>query len=82
MSTREELHRLIDEIPDHQTHLAKRLLEALLQEEDIDSEPLTPKDLEDIKEAEAAFALGEFVTLEELERELDQMDAEEDARRD
>lgn len=44
---REELHRLVDLLPEQQANLAKRLLQALL--EDADPEPLSAEDLAEMQ---------------------------------
>jgi len=36
----------------------------------IDDEPITPEDLREIKSSEAAFARGDYVTLEELRADV------------
>ena len=71
LNTREDLHKLVEAIPEHRAVLAKRLLQALIEEDrDVDSEPLTPEDLKAIQEAEARMDRGEYVEWEQAKKEL------------
>ena len=75
-TTREALHRLIDELPDDE---AEWLLEALqtadpvarsLALAPIDDEELSPQDEGALQEGRDAIARGETLTTEQLRREL------------
>jgi len=67
-TTRDQLRKRLDEIPDDRLDEA-RLALALLNVPD-DDEPLTDEDLESIREGRAAYARGEYVTNDELKRRL------------
>lgn len=60
VSTRERLHRLVDELPD------ERLADALLALAPVDDEPLTEADRAAIAEAEADVRAGRVFTLDEI----------------
>ncbi len=53
--------------------LLRKLIDVLYeqaeQREEYDEEPFTPEDLAAIQEGEEAFKRGEFITLEEYEKE-------------
>ncbi len=79
--TREELHRLVDALPDEELYAAVRYLDYLrrtslaylrevLDKAPIDDEPLTEEDLKAIEEAEAEIARGEVLSWEEVRREF------------
>lgn len=77
----DEIHRMVDGLSEKKALVVKQLLEVLL-DQDWDSEPLTATDLADIAEARTAHKRGESIPLQDLERELDGLNAEEDRRRD
>jgi predicted transcriptional regulator len=66
MASREELHRLVDEIAESQMETARKILEKLPV--DVDDDPLSPEELAEIEEGAAQIARGEYVTLDELAR--------------
>ncbi len=77
--TREELHAIVDALPDADLAEARRLLTALTASDPalraarlapLDDEPLTDEDRAAILEAEAGYRRGEWVTNEEMRREL------------
>ncbi len=77
--TRGELHAIVDALPDAELAEARRLLDALMtpnpalraaQLAPLDDEPLTDEDREAIAAAEAGYRRGEWVTNEEMKREL------------
>lgn len=81
MTTREELHRLVDALPESEWHSARRFLEYLrdrgsdpllraLAEAPIDDEPETPEEAAAVQEAREAAARGEVVSHEEARRRL------------
>jgi hypothetical protein len=77
---KEDLHRLVDELPDEEVHPAKRYLEYLRNmgdpayrvfiEAPIDDEPLTPGEIKAIKEGREAYLRGETIPAEEIKRQL------------
>lgn len=80
-TTREELHRLIDELPEGEWHAAARFLAYLrdigsdpflraLMAAPEDDEPEMPEEEAAMAAARAAVAHGEIVSDEELRREL------------
>jgi hypothetical protein len=66
-TTKETLHRVIDTLTEEQ---ALDLLDYLNLQADPDT--LSPEELKAVREGEAAIARGEYVTLEQLRRELDE----------
>lgn len=77
---RDELHRLVDALPEGETHAAKRYLEYLAERGDpflrailnapVDEEPLSEKERAVLEEGLRALKEGETVTDEELRAEL------------
>lgn len=74
-----ELHRLIDALGDDDVDAARRALTALFVDDPVglaqalapsDDEPLTPEDLDAIREGESAITRGEVVSHADLKREL------------
>jgi len=80
MTIKEELHRLVDELPDSESHAAKRFLEYLrnmgdpvlraLMEAPMDDEPTTPEEDKGAEEAWQEYLRGEAISAEEAKREL------------
>lgn len=77
MTTREALYRLVDSIPETQLDDARKALEPLadpllaaLANAPYDDEPETDEERAALAEGRAALDAGEFVTLEEVRREL------------
>ena len=75
MLTRDELHRLIDAIPDSKLAVAATALEPLvdpvmraLLTAPIDDEPESEEERAAVAEAKAELARGEFLTHEEVKR--------------
>ncbi|WP_026679361.1 hypothetical protein [Fictibacillus gelatini] len=68
MNKKEELKRIIDNLPDEKLPDPIEFLKSLIPEDD---EPLTDEELKAIKEAEKRIANGEYTTLEELLKDLD-----------
>ncbi len=77
---REQLHRLVDDLPDDECHAARRYLEYLrsaggplrrrFSEAPEDDEPLTPEEAAAIDEAMAELRRGDTVPASEIEREF------------
>lgn len=63
---REELHRLIDQLPAWEAVDALEHVRYLLSDEDT----LSEEEMAEVREAEEAMARGEYVTFEELKRHL------------
>jgi hypothetical protein len=66
---KEELHDLIEALPETETFAAKRFLEFLLRLRE-EEEYFSPEDLAEIEEGFAQIRRGEYVTLDDLEKEL------------
>ena len=62
---KEELHRLVDELSDREAFDALDHVRWLLSDED----ELTEEEWDAVREGEAEIARGEYVTLEEIERQ-------------
>jgi len=81
---KEELHRLVEALPEQKNARAKRLLEVLLTTEEsvddvwaevlakaaIDDEPLDDEDLAAIEEAEKDIIMGRVKTLDQVKKDL------------
>ena len=80
MTIKDELHRLVDEIPNRELHAAKRILEYLrnmgdpvlrsLMEAPEDDEPTTPEEDEGAEEARLEYLRGEARPWEDVREEL------------
>ena len=80
MTIKEELYRLVDELPESELHTAKRFLEYLrnmgdpvlraMLEAPEDDEPETEEERVAIVEAQEDFKAGRVVSHEELKREF------------
>ncbi|MCI0439612.1 MAG: hypothetical protein L0177_10840 [Chloroflexi bacterium] len=80
MTTREDLHRLVDELPENEIHSARRYLEYLrsfndpilksLWEAPEDDEPETEEERRGVEEAYEDLRAGRVVSSEEIEREF------------
>ena len=81
MTIKDDLHRLVDELPEEELHGAKRYLEYLrnmgdpvlraLREAPIDDEPETPEERAAVLEAYKDLAEGRVVSFDEIKREFD-----------
>lgn len=81
MSMRENVHRLVEQVPASELHAAMRYLEYLrdkgeaflkaLEAAPLDDEPLTAEEIQAMEQARGEIARGETMSLEELERELE-----------
>ena len=79
-ATRPELHALVDMLPDTELAEAKRYLTGLNTLDNpalraallapIDDEPLTKEELAAVEEAKREMARGEYVTMDDVKREL------------
>ena len=80
MTIKEELHRLVDELPECELYGAKRFLEYLrnmgdpvlraLMEAPYDDEPTTPEEDKGAEEAWQEYRRGKAISAEEAKREL------------
>lgn len=81
--TKQDLHKLIDEIPEQEHQAAAKYLTRLrdlandpvyqaFMNAPLDDEPLTDEDIAAIEEAEAEIARGEYFTLEDIRKDLDE----------
>lgn len=79
--SREDLHRLVDELPDSELNAAQRFLEFLrdrdvepvrkaIAKAPVDDEPETAEEVEGVEEAEDDIRAGRTMTTDELRREL------------
>lgn len=68
----DDLQRLVNLLPEQQAIIVKQLIELLIDKGDSDSEPLSPAELAALERGKEQAARGETISLEELERELDQ----------
>lgn len=68
----DDLQRLVNLLPEQQAVIVKQLVELLIEKGDIDSEPLSPAELAALGRGQEQAARGETISLEELERQLDQ----------
>lgn len=67
-TTREQLQKLLDQLPDDRLDEARAALALLSVPED--DEPLTDEELESIHEGRIAYARGEYVTNDEMKRRM------------
>jgi CO dehydrogenase/acetyl-CoA synthase beta subunit len=80
MTIKEELHRLVDELPESESHAARRFLEYLrnmgdpvlraMLEAPEDDEPETEEERAAVAEAQEDFKAGRVVSHQELKREF------------
>ena len=80
MAIKDDLHRLVDELPKRELSGAKRYLEYLrnmgdpvlraLMEAPEDDEPATPEEDEGAEVARQEYRRGEGISMEEAKREL------------
>lgn len=69
MTAKEELHRLVDELADHQAGLARQLLTDLKNAADEDGEPLSAEALQSLDRGLDDIQAGRVKPLEQYERE-------------
>jgi len=67
-TTREDLRRLLDALPDDRLDEARAALTLLTVPED--DEPLTDEELASIEEGRAAYARGDYITNDELKARM------------
>ena len=67
-TTREQLHEMVDALPDDQFDAARHALWVLTIPED--DEPVTDEDREAIRTGREEYARGEYVTNDELKHRL------------
>jgi hypothetical protein len=78
MAPRDNLHRLVDTLPESELERAERVLEALrqvaepfsrpLEDAALDDEPETPEEREAVEEARSDVAAGRVISHEEAKR--------------
>ena len=68
MPSKEQLHELIDLLPEGEILAASRFLEFLVR--DVEGERLSEEDLQTVQQGQAEIARGEYSSLEDLKREL------------
>jgi hypothetical protein len=69
MTTREDLHHLVDELPENQTELARALLEDLRNAADADGPPLGEEALGSLDRGLADIAAGRVKSSDQYDRE-------------
>ncbi len=85
-TTKNNLYRLIEQLPDSAVRLAEKMLQTIIAEfpddtprarflamlaaAPIDDEPLTQEDIEVIQQGKDSIARGEGISLEDLKKEL------------
>lgn len=67
----DDLHRLIDALPERHALLAKRLLEVLLDEAPEDTEPLSPEERAALNTGQEQVAREETIKWKALKEELE-----------
>jgi hypothetical protein len=65
MTTREELHKLVDQLADSDLAAARRLLVSLAI--DLDDDSFSPEEVREIEKGADQIRRGEYVTLDALE---------------
>jgi hypothetical protein len=78
MPTRQQLHQVLDQVPDDQLFAALRFLEFLkadpvtlaILNAPLDDEPYTEEEQREDAEANAAFERGEGIPMEDIKREF------------
>lgn len=65
MTTREELHKLVDQLADSDLASARRLLVSLAI--DLDDDSFSPEEVREIEKGADQIRRGEYVTLDALE---------------
>ena len=69
MTTKEDLHRLIDELPEARTELVRLILDDLNGAADEDGEPPSPEELASLDRGLADIKAGRVKPLRKYERE-------------
>ena len=69
MTVKEELHKLVDELPEDQADLARQLIEDLRNAADTDGEPLDSEARASLDRGLADIAAGRVKPLDQYERE-------------
>lgn len=67
MTTKDELHQLVDELDEDAISELLEYAQWLAADED---EPLSEEEMVRVREGEAAIAAGDYVTLENLRRQI------------
>lgn len=71
-TAREELHKIVDMLKDDDVLNLLPLLKKIITS-DYEEEELTEEELKEIRELEAEIDRGEYVTLEDLKKDLKQL---------
>ncbi len=71
MSSREDLHQLIEELPQGELETARRFLFHLCSPAGTEQELLTAEELAEVDEARREIQAGVWFTLEQIKREND-----------
>jgi predicted transcriptional regulator len=69
MTVKEEIHRLVEKLPENQAELARQMLQDLCDAADANGPPLAPEVLASLDRGLADIAAGRVKTLEQYKRE-------------
>ena len=69
MTVKEEVHRLVDELPEDQAELVRQMLQDLRDAADTDGEPLDKQAMASLDRGLSDIAAGRVKSLEQYERE-------------
>ena len=69
MTVKEEIHRLVDELPEDQAELVRQMLQDLRDGADPDGEPLDTEAMASLDRGLSDIAAGRVKSLEQYERE-------------
>ena len=69
MTVKEEIHRLVEELPENQAELARQMLQDLCDAADANGPPLDPEVLASLDRGLADIAAGRVKTLGQYKRE-------------
>lgn len=69
MNLREDLYHLVDQLAETELEKARRLLEVLHR--DVDDDPITEEEMAEIRRGAEQVERGEYVTLDELNKDVE-----------
>jgi predicted transcriptional regulator len=69
MTLREDLYHLVDQLAETELEKARRLLEVLNR--DVDDDAITEEEMAEIRRGAEQVERGEYVTLDELNKDVD-----------